>query len=282
MDGITEFTSILRNFENLFECQTVIHDYTGEIKKTVPCFRDFHFNRFCETAKALDPRVSLQCKNFDRVLPEQRLLEKAEPFYKYCHCGVLELIFPITLHSRFIGFLFIGPFRKSKDALPPGTVKSPVVMDVELPGERKKLSELTKEKASHLFSMASLLVHQLESLLEKRYGQKTDSLDRKELSSLFIARNFRRKDISLAKLAEALSLSESRTTQFLRANYRKTFPELVTERRLGYAEMLLKNSLFSASRIAEQSGFSDPSYFFRIFKKTHAVSPQQYRRKNAS
>lgn len=280
MNGTEEFSSILKDFESLFGCQTVIHDYTGEIKKTVNCFRDLHLNKFCENAKKLGRCISLRCNNFDRISSEQRLLEKVEPFYKYCHCGVIELIFPIMLHSRFVGFLFIGPFRKGKDGLPPGTVKSPVVMDVELPGERKKLSELTKEKAPQLFSMASLLVHRLEYLIEKNYGEKKGALDRKELCRLFIDRNFRKKDISLDGLAKALSLSESRTTQFLRTNFGKSFPELVTERRLAYAEMLLKNSLYSASSIAEQSGFSDPSYFFRVFRKTRGITAQEFRKKN--
>ena len=50
--------------------------------------------------------------------------------------------------------------------------------------------------------------------------------------------------------------------------------------RIEAAKKLLKNTGLSVSTIAEQSGFGDPNYFSRIFKKETGISPLQYRKNN--
>lgn len=55
----------------------------------------------------------------------------------------------------------------------------------------------------------------------------------------------------------------------------------LTEMRLAFAEKLLaaeSSGDANIAQIAEMSGFRDPLYFSRVFKKKHGVSPKKYRR----
>lgn len=43
------------------------------------------------------------------------------------------------------------------------------------------------------------------------------------------------------------------------------------------AEMLLRDSHYSIKEVCIMSGYGDPNYFSRIFKKYEGVTPSEYR-----
>ena len=55
------------------------------------------------------------------------------------------------------------------------------------------------------------------------------------------------------------------------------FIEYLTEVRLRNARELLKDSGLSIKEICAESGYSDPNYFSRIFKKYEGVTPSEFR-----
>ena len=57
----------------------------------------------------------------------------------------------------------------------------------------------------------------------------------------------------------------------------KNFIEYLTEIRLKNARELLQNSQLSIKEICVQSGYGDPNYFSRIFKKYEGVTPSEFR-----
>ena len=57
----------------------------------------------------------------------------------------------------------------------------------------------------------------------------------------------------------------------------ENFIEYLTEIRLRSARELLQNSQYSIKEICAQSGYSDPNYFSRIFKKYEGVTPSEFR-----
>ena len=57
------------------------------------------------------------------------------------------------------------------------------------------------------------------------------------------------------------------------------FIEYLTEVRLRNARELLKDSGLSIKEICAESGYSDPNYFSRIFKKYEGVTPSEFREK---
>ena len=58
---------------------------------------------------------------------------------------------------------------------------------------------------------------------------------------------------------------------------RRSFTELVTERRLERAQELLANTAARIAEVAYASGFADEAYFTRRFRQWYGMSPRAYR-----
>lgn len=53
--------------------------------------------------------------------------------------------------------------------------------------------------------------------------------------------------------------------------------QLILDEKINYAKKLLKNKKISVKEVAYASGFNDPNYFCRAFKKYEGKSPNQFR-----
>jgi YesN/AraC family two-component response regulator len=115
----------------------------------------------------------------------------------------------------------------------------------------------------------------LESILHQA-GQISGDVDVKWRIKEFFSKNFL-KAPTLNDLSKYIWLSNSRTSHILKRHFDKTFPELINCYKLDRAKNLLAYTSFSVSEIAWQSGFKDPEYLHRIFKKSEGMTPCEYR-----
>ena len=92
----------------------------------------------------------------------------------------------------------------------------------------------------------------------------------------YIEENFR-KDISLDDVSREVDISPYYFSKLFKQETGKNFIEHLTEIRLKNARELLQNSQLSIKEICAESGYSDPNYFSRIFKKYEGVTPSEFR-----
>ena len=92
----------------------------------------------------------------------------------------------------------------------------------------------------------------------------------------YIEENFRR-DISLDDVSREVDISPYYFSKLFKQETGRNFIEHLTEIRLKNARDLLQNSQLSIKEICVQSGYSDPNYFSRIFKKYEGVTPSEFR-----
>jgi len=77
--------------------------------------------------------------------------------------------------------------------------------------------------------------------------------------------------------ADQLGVPQSTLSRALaRVTGRRT-KELITGRRMLEAERLLRFSHFTVGEVSLRSGFTDRLYFSRAFKRSHGVTPTEYR-----
>lgn len=108
-----------------------------------------------------------------------------------------------------------------------------------------------------------------------------DSREKEELSIIdkaksYINANFSR-DISLDDVSREADISPYYFSKLFKQETGKNFIEYLTQIRLRNARELLQNSQYSIKEICAQSGYSDPNYFSRIFKKYEGMTPSEYR-----
>ena len=92
----------------------------------------------------------------------------------------------------------------------------------------------------------------------------------------YIGNNFQ-KDISLDEVSRVANVSPYYFSKVFKEETRETFVEYLTGLRMEHAKNLLREKEKSIKQICVESGYSDPNYFSRIFKKTVGVTPSEYR-----
>ncbi len=81
---------------------------------------------------------------------------------------------------------------------------------------------------------------------------------------------------ALSDVAAALFISPNYLRQLFKQETGKTFTEFLTEQRMQYAHILLKNAKVKVSDVAEQVGYTDARYFSVCFKKMFHRTPSEY------
>ncbi len=84
--------------------------------------------------------------------------------------------------------------------------------------------------------------------------------------------------LTLSVVAEALHLSEKQTSRIIRKEYGKPLSQIVNERKLSVAGMLLRYTDSKIDEILSQLNFESKNYFFTLFKKTYHMTPGEYRK----
>lgn len=142
-------------------------------------------------------------------------------------------------------------------------------------------SEYSTEKDGFR-AMVHAYFHALVAYLSRNYSAGTNRLSDKLLnlagSITYLESNFR-EDITVKQLADLSFLSTRQYNRVFRNAYKLTPKEYIIRMRLDYAGELMKNSTLTLSQIALESGFSDISFFSRIFKQKNGVSPREYRKR---
>ncbi len=130
--------------------------------------------------------------------------------------------------------------------------------------------EIRNEKFYELFDRI-----QLE--LEKRKGDKQEQVV--ERINHLIEKGFEDPDFSLDYLGDAIGMSTAYMCRLYKQYTGKTIIDVLADFRMNRARELLKNTDFSVNEIAEKVGYSNSTYFYRVFKKENGVTPNEYRRK---
>lgn len=83
--------------------------------------------------------------------------------------------------------------------------------------------------------------------------------------------------LSLTELARLVNLSPSRLRHLFKRETGLTVHEYLKTTRMKRARELLESTFLSVKQIVANVGLADSSHFVRDFKRTHGVTPRQYR-----
>lgn len=92
----------------------------------------------------------------------------------------------------------------------------------------------------------------------------------------YIEQHYR--DCSLAGCAREMALSTSYLTKMLKRETGRTFKELVHEQRIAVAKRLLAGSDLPVTEVAASVGYSNMSFFYKVFERACGTQPGEWRR----
>ena len=141
----------------------------------------------------------------------------------------------------------------------------------------EKLEAALLKDAEHLIA---LIFSEVFSLLSAEDGDKgSESLGTKHISAIekYINSNIGKK-ITLTEVADNVYLSARQVSRVVKREYGCTLGELVREKKLAAAEMLVKNTDLSISEIALQVNLGAENYFYTLYKRRYGVTPLKRRK----
>lgn len=124
-------------------------------------------------------------------------------------------------------------------------------------------------------SFLSELLHHAIQMRDARSESRYSSMIREAQS--YIEKNYMKNEISLSSVADEVGVSPNHFSRIFSQETGKTFVEFLTETRMEHARYLLETTNMNSSDIGVAIGYSDPHYFYYIFKKTQGVTPKEYR-----
>ena len=92
----------------------------------------------------------------------------------------------------------------------------------------------------------------------------------------YISRHYS-EDLTLNKVSDAIFVSAFYLSHLFRNELNTTFSDYICRFRISMAKDFLRNKQYRIMEIARMTGFSDPNYFAKSFKKLTGVTPKSYR-----
>ena len=86
---------------------------------------------------------------------------------------------------------------------------------------------------------------------------------------------------SFEELADTLNYDMSWLSRMIKKELGKNYTTLVQEKRLNQAAFLLNTTKLAVSEIGIKVGYSNMSYFYRIFQQQFGCSPKELRKKHS-
>lgn len=118
----------------------------------------------------------------------------------------------------------------------------------------------------------------LDLLTEMKNSNSPEDLQIRKVLKYIDLNDFQ--EISLESAARAVGLTPQYLSRIFKDRYKVNFLEYLIKRRMEFAGSLLKNTDLPIKEIALKSGYSDVSYFNKVFKKENGYSPREFRLKH--
>ena len=92
----------------------------------------------------------------------------------------------------------------------------------------------------------------------------------------YIEKHLTDPEICLRRVSGIFAYSQKYFSHLFKNNVGIGFCEYVNEKRIKYALTLIDEGIHEVSTLSERSGFTDPLYFSKVFKKYAGTSPRSY------
>jgi AraC-like DNA-binding protein len=280
-------------FEKLHGLRVTVHDLRGSLWPFLLQDRWYHVLPHCQAVKARGG--DLACVDFEIKRLRQELPRQPHGRMHVCHAGLVEWAVPVFRGNALEWVLFAGlrtPAASLRNVVRDRasawkTKPWPTSLALPTPVDNEK-GELILEHLRQLAARLWVWAGEMERLEPASSGVQagkalpSDALaTRRTVIQCFIQRHHTT-PVSLADLARALNLGESRASHVVRESCGSTFKQLLIDARLRTAMGLLRHSTLSVLEIAVRSGFDEVAHFHRLFRRHAGTTPARYRRRAQS
>ncbi|WP_115775559.1 transcriptional regulator PocR [Escherichia marmotae] len=252
----------------------------------------FNFTSFCQMMRR-HPQLSTRCRMSDRC-GGLEASKSDQPCIYRCHAGLTDFSIPLVIAGHLVGFVLCGQVRLRNDDVDLVdilNVDDCWQADPELLNEFRKVLEMDYSRVMASADLLKLIVEnclkkQLNFVVIKENKPYSDPLrqtrtpnphDNKMKKALRYIDAHLSDDLRLEDVASHVYLSPYYFSKLFKKYHGIGFNAWVNQQRMASARELLCHSDWSIASIARNLGFSQTSYFCKVFRQTYQVTPQVYR-----
>ncbi|HMI62143.1 MAG TPA: helix-turn-helix domain-containing protein [Puia sp.] len=111
-------------------------------------------------------------------------------------------------------------------------------------------------------------------------SRNAEPIPLKILDAIHYIQSSLKSDLTVSSLAKRANLHQDYFSSLFRQSTGERPLAYVQVKRIERAQYLLATTQLSHEEIAEETGFENPPYFFRIFKKVTLLTPGEYKKRN--
>ncbi|MFD0693515.1 helix-turn-helix domain-containing protein [Paenibacillus sp. GCM10027628] len=158
------------------------------------------------------------------------------------------------------------------------TIKKNNALDIELERASTLLSLNQVETIEEINTQFAGLIDQIGKKLEEKKSTKHEVIIKK--INEIIVRDFSDSNLCLQSIADELDMSPIYVSRIYKQHSMNALGDVIQDVRMNESKQLLLHSNYSVAEIAEKTGFTSKSYFYRMFKKYYGVTPNDFRKKS--
>ncbi len=229
-------------------------------------------NNYCRAVQ-MSEAGKRGCKKSDICLLE-RCKKSKRTEMSICHAGLIDIAVPILFRDEIVGYIILGQLKNGADF---SLVKEKLVgICTELDKMEEYYLQLgfyNEERVQSVASIASILAKYilLEDMLKPSYN------DGVEKAVSFIRANIDSR-LTVEVISKGINVSKSVLYNNFHTCFGCTVTEYVGAERVEASIYLLNNSNLSIEEIARCVGFSNASYYTRVFKKHKGIAPMKFKK----
>ena len=252
-----------------------------------------NFTLFCKKMRTL-PHFRELCQQCD-LFGGLETAKSGNPHIYKCHAGLIDFAVPLIAENQLIGFILSGQVLCED---PEDSHRFPHIhMTRSTWQDHEHLHEFHKHvpsfSADRIIACAELLKvitnYYLNNKIRKGADQEHLSIPhpKKNLSPeinkeikkalKYIDKNLNR-NITLEEISSHVYLSTHYFSRLFKKEMSMTFVEYVSHKKMEMAKDMLTNTSLPIGTIASNLGFSQSSYFCKVFQKKWKISPRDYRK----
>ena len=205
----------------------------------------------------------------------ERALKSGEPIIYKCRHNLVEAVIPLFNFDVLTGFLLIGQARIEGEGISPmlHVLAQNGKTDFEAREIASSIPVIHENMIKSYVNVLAMCAEQL--MLSNSITSTKTSIG--QMTMNFIKENFTEK-IGVKDICEAVGYSKSTVLTAFKKEFSTTVNAYLNTLRLEKAKKMLENENTSVSEIALSCGFSDQSYFSKVFSAAYGETPTEYRR----
>lgn len=253
----------------------------------------YNFSPFCQLMRSTPEYKSL-CQKCD-AFGGLEASKNGDPCIYRCHAGLTDISLPVIRNNQLIGFALFGQVEVNDEPQNTFTRIHPIITkwesSPELRQARKKNRTVTttqiKSAASLLKTIGEYHFNDTNPRdrikfnfypTEKENSKSIKSNNEEIQKALSYINTNLTKHITLEDVADHVYLSQFYFSRLFKKEMGISFITYLNQQRIEKSKKLLTKSSLSIQTISKQIGYSQTSYFCKLFKEFTGTTPVTYRK----